>query len=73
MMLDVCNIDLFTRSFKGVRSMEVVGVPLSPPLTGWDEPHHPTPCDPWASASYDVSGSCRSLLRSPRESHIPVP
>ena len=32
-------------TFDGVRSMEVVGVPLSHPLTGWDEPalRHVTP------------------------------
>ena len=30
-----------TRRGAGVRSMEVVGVPLSHPLTGWDELHHP--------------------------------
>ena len=27
--------------------MEEVGVPLSHPLTGWDEPHHPELCDSW--------------------------
>ena len=37
-------------SRQGLPTSSVVGVPLSHPLTGWDEPNHPTPCDSWPNS-----------------------
>ena len=53
------------RSHVGVLSMEVVGVPLSHTLTGWDEPHHPKPCDCWSQSPCQGMSSSQGASRRP--------
>ena len=54
-------------------NLEEVGVPLSHPLTGWDEPHHPELCDPWQKSSQKRRWSSRVNTSNPgSRSHPPT-
>ena len=41
-----CNCYCTSSSMSG-SSMEAKGAPVTSTAPGWDEPHHPTPCDFW--------------------------